>query len=405
MKLNSLLSFVFILMLGCSGQEKGEIHFSEKEYFNDGTPGTGFNFLRILISDSIYSPSKAYSIIIPDSFKGRNIAWGSDYFTGMKKNTTKPSVFFLISNYDTTETQVVFDKNGNLDFTDDSIYVIEPGKWFKISMVNHYENAGQFVTRWLFRRDVPDSLYGWLHKGMTSRWKNALPSKYIMFDKRNNFRRVLLPDSNVVTLYDFNVNGFYNDKEDKIIAGDILKNSHLTKYRTRTKESRKDVLLPFKNNTYKVISIDKFGNNVELLALNKILDTTEILDDFRFIDEIGVNRRFEVTAETELTVLYFWGNWCVGCHVQGPSFVKLINQYSGEVQFYKFNSGDKEEDMLKYIKSKNYPFQKYRIDQKGTKKLYVEAYPSYLIVDKNKRILLRSSDINEVNQFLIKNSR
>lgn len=405
MKLNSLLSFVFISILACNGQEKGEVYNSEKGYFNDGTLSTGINFLGILTSDSIYSSKKAYSIIVPGSFKGRNIAWGSDYFTGMKKNTTRPTVFFLICTYDTTETQIVFDKNGNLDFTDDSIYAIEPGKWFEVGMMNHYENAGQFVTRWLFRRDVPDSQYGWLHKGMTSRWKNALPSKYVMFDKRNNFRRVLLPDSNVVTLYDYNVNGFYNDKEDKIIAGDILKKGRLIKYQTWTKESRKNVLLPFKNNTYKVISIDKFGNNVELLALNKLLDTTEVLDDFRFIDETGVNRKFEFKPETGFTVFYFWGNWCVGCHVQGPSFVKLMNQYSGEVQFYTFNSGDKEEDMLKYLKSKNYPFQKYRIDQKGTKKLYVEAYPSYLIVDKNKRILLRSSDINEVNQFLIKNSR
>jgi len=400
MKLSSLLLFVFISILACNGQEKGEVYNSEKEYFNDGTLSTGINFLGILISDSIYSSKKSYSIIVPASFKGRSIAWGSDYFTGLKKNTTRPSVFFLISNYDTTDTKIVFDKNGNLDFTDDSIYSIEPGKWLKISIMNQYDTGGQFVTRWLFKRDVPDSLYGWLHKGMTSRWKNALPSRYIMFDKRNNFRRVLLPDSNVVTLYDYNVNGFYNDKEDKIIAGDILKNSRLIKYRVWTKESRKNILLPFKNNTYKVISIDKFGNNVELLALNKIPDTTEILEDFRFIDEAGVSRRFEFTPETEFTVFYFWGNWCVGCHVQGPSFVKLINQYSYKVRFYTFNSGDKEEDMLMYLKSRNYPFQKYRIDKKELKKLYIESYPSYLIVDKNKRIVLRSSDINEVKLFL-----
>jgi thiol-disulfide isomerase/thioredoxin len=391
---------VFVLLESCRGQEKGTTISAEKEFYDDGKLSNGICFLTLLSDNKVYDYQKEYLIKIPEEFKGKKIAWGSAYFTGLKKSKTDPNVFFLILDYDSISSKIVFDKNGDGDFTNDSLISIMSGKWVTTSFLNAKDEKGEFVSKFLFKNDLPDSLYGKLHKAMTGKWPGTLDSKYMVFDKRKNYKKVHLPDSNIITLVDYNCNGFFNDKQDKILAGNIQKGSRAYNSPFFNKNVKSGVELPFKNNTYKLLEVDKYGNNVTVFALNKIIDTTETLPKFQFINEKGNKKDFQYTSSKEYVVLYIWGAWCIGCHVQAPAFVKLIQKYTDKLDYFTFNTGDKEEVMQGYLNNKQYPFQSYRIDKTNVEKLYVEAFPSYIIIDKNQKIVLRTSDVESLGRFL-----
>jgi hypothetical protein len=57
--------------------------------------------------------------------------------------------------------------------------------------------------------------------------------------------------------------------------------------------------------------------------------------------------------------------------------------------------------MIKYIKDKNYPFQPYRINKEtAEEKLFAEAFPTFIVADETKKILLRTSSVDEVGRFM-----
>jgi thiol-disulfide isomerase/thioredoxin len=210
---------------------------------------------------------------------------------------------------------------------------------------------------------------------------------------------VVLPDSNIITLYDYDCNGFFTDDYDKIMAGDIQQNSRLGNNPVKTKKSKPGVELPYANNTYKVTGVDKYGNSITVLPLNKVIDTVEKLPAFKFTDEVGDKKNFGIISAKPYSVLYIWGAWCIGCVSQAPGFVRVMKKYESMTDFYTFNYGDKEDIMLNYIAAKKMPFKPDWISNSIIKILQVESFPSYLIVDKMNHIVLRSSSVYEVEQF------
>ena len=394
---------IILFYSSCGKSQQETVYPSTAEYFVEDKRSSGFNFLQLLKDNKVHAAEdKPYSITIPAAWKGKQIAWGEAYFTGLRHSKTGNDIFFLIINYDTTGTKIVFDKNGNTDFTDDSIMNIETGKHFDCYFHNQKDPQGIFVQDFLLRRDVADTSYAGLYRVLTRGQSEYLPSRFIFFDKRKNCRKIILPDNNIITLMDYDCNGFFNDKRDKIMAGDVQLNRRLARNPVKTKKIRKGNELIFDNNTYKLVNVDKYGNSVNLVSLNEIRDTTEQLPVFSYTDEKRLKKTYRPNSSKDYTILYVWGTWCIGCQYQSPAFSDLMKKKKDMVDYMTLNSGDKEEKMVEYIRLKNYPFQYYRISYKTAEKLNVEAFPSYIVIDKNKRIVLRTSDVNELSQLLEK---
>lgn len=405
--MNKIIAGMVLIFLfsTCREQQQGITYNANPEFFVQDKSSTGFDFLVLLKNNKVKGfDDKEYKIKVPEIWKGKEIAWGQAYFTGLRHSKTGNEIFFLIINYDTTDTKIVFDKNGNTDFTDDSILNIETGKHFDCYFHNQKDPQGIFIQDFLLRRDVADTSYAGLYRAWTKGQSDYLPSRFIFFDKRKNCRKIILPDNNIITLMDYDCNGFFNDKMDRIMAGDVQLNSRLAQNPVKTKKIRKGSELVFANNTYKLVSVDKYGNSINLVPLNEIRDTTELLPVFIYSDENHRKRTYRPNSSKDYTVLYIWGTWCIGCQYQSSAFNDLMKKKKDMVDYVTLNSGDKEETMVNYIRLKNYPFQYYRINETAARKLNVDAYPSYIVIDKAKRIVLRTSSVNDLYAFLEKKS-
>ena len=92
--------------------------------------------------------------------------------------------------------------------------------------------------------------------------------------------------------------------------------------------------------------------------------------------------------------------WCIGCLYQSKGFAEVINDYNSTANFYALNVGDSREKMKKYISEKKYPFQLYQITKEtAEEKLFAEAFPTFIVADDSKKIMLRTSSVDEIKHF------
>jgi thiol-disulfide isomerase/thioredoxin len=392
----------FILFYSCS-QEKGESFYSDGKWYDDGIRG-GYKpiFLLKLSSDTVYNfDRQPVKIKVSTEFSGNQIAWGISYSGCLVKAKTKGDVYFLIAEYESTEPRIVFDVNGNADFTDDSIFNIKPDSVFEVKFQNL--NNPKAITKEIYRfyrGKIDTSLYP-IQKMLTYKMGEVLPVSHLFFAKMKNIKRVVLPDSNTVSLIDIEPDGLFNSKHDKIIAGDVRLDPRLRKKPLKSRSIREKGELIFPNSTYKIVSIDKYGDYISIIPLNKIADTTEILSSISYSNANGKKKTLALNTNKKYSVLYIWGTWCIGCLYQSKGFADLMNKYDSTANFYTLNVGDKRERMSKYISDKKYPFQHYQISSEtAEEKLFAEAFPTFIIADKSKKILLRTSSVDEVGRFM-----
>jgi thiol-disulfide isomerase/thioredoxin len=215
-----------------------------------------------------------------------------------------------------------------------------------------------------------------------------------------NFRIVTLPDSNIVSLYDYNCNGFYNDKEDKILAGDFRKdqNYQMENNPVQSISSRGRGRLLFSNKTYQLKEVDPEGNWLEIRSLNLISDRREKLAQFSYWD--NREKKFFKPGTGQYTLLYFWGSWCPGCHSSAPIVQDLNSKYAGEVDVREFNFGDSKESRSKFLEKLKLSFDPYIIDQKNLEKLNINGFPFYILVDNKGIVIKRTFDESSVDSLL-----
>ena len=396
-------SFLVVFLFSCSG-DKGTKFFTEEKVYDEIGGGSRFSYLVKLSNDSVYNTARnGIKIKRPKEFAGSEIVWGLFYETVLKKSPTKGASYFLIRNYDSNNPEIVFDVNGNADFSDDTIFRISPDSTFFVQYKNRQIAGAEVKSKYIYRFDSINPADSQIHRIMTYGLGVALPSNYIVYSKNLNVKKVILPDSNVISLKDVDVDGCFYGKLDKIIAGDVTKSPGLLKQRLKCKKTKAGEELIFDNNTYKVEKIDKYGQYIYLTTLNIIRDSIEQLPDISYTDIEGGKNTMAVKNDKELSVFYIWGTWCIGCHFQSKELARLMKEYDHRVNFYTLNTGDKKDKMVTYVQKNNYPFQLYRISANTAEdKLFAETFPTFIIADSKKKILLRTSSVIEVENYLKK---
>ena len=355
-----------------------------------------------LTGDSVFGDDrKPIRIKLPKKIKFYQSAWGSIYSGAAGK--TAWDIYFIISDFDSLYSEILFDKNKNTDFTDDTAFIIQKDTPFSVIFRNPRDQNAVFRSKIRFYKGPVDSSQEKIHRIMTFKKGEALPASYMVLSKSFRIRKIKLADGNIVSLKDVNFDGIFTKKYDKIIAGDLEANPALIKKPLQCKEVKKDVELAFGNKTYKLLSVNKYGRDISLLPLKKITDTVERLHPITYSDENGKRKTLDLKNDKKYSVFYIWGTWCIGCLYQSKGFAELMNEYQNQANFYTLNSGDKREKMEKYISDKKYPFQPYQINKEtAEEKLFAEAFPTFIVADDSKKILLRTSSVDEVKQFLSK---
>lgn len=391
-------SFLIVFIFSCS-DNKGTKFYTDKNLYDDGTTNYGISYLFKLSRDSVYnSDRKSVQIKIPSEFKDTSVAWGSLYVGVFKNLRSGGEAYFLINNYNSANPMIIFDKKGDLDFTNDSSFQIQKDSTFFIE----FENQRRKVRlKFKFYHGITDTSQTEIHRLLTYGKGTALPPEYMVLTKDYYIKKILLKDGNVISIKDVDFDGIFTSKYDKIIAGDLTKFPGLLKQRLKCKKVKSGEELIFENNTYRVEKIDKYGEYVSLTALNVVMDSIEKLPDIDYIDTDGKEKQLVLQKNKELSVFYIWGTWCIGCHFQSKELARLMNEYDQKANFYTLNTGDKKDKMVTYVQKNNYPFQLYRISASDAEnKLFAEAFPTFIIIDNEKKILLRTSYVNEVENYL-----
>jgi thiol-disulfide isomerase/thioredoxin len=399
---NCLLFISFFFLFCSCSQEKGETIYSDGKIYKDNGRGYEISDLFKLTGDSVFSSDrKLIKIRLPKNLKVEQTAWGSFHIGGFIRAKTKWEVFYLISDLDSANPQIMFDKNGNADFTDDTVSIIQPDSSFYVNYKNPQDRNAEFKAEYKFYRGTVDSSRIKIHKVLTHNLGVTLLPTYMMLAKRYDIKKIKLADGNIVSMRDVDFDGMFTSKYDKIIAGDLSINPGLLSKPLQCKDLKKGAELPFGNNTYKVVSIDKYGNSLSLKALNKVIDTIERLPLIKYTDINNSFQELALRTDKQYSVLYIWGTWCIGCLYQSKGFADLMNKYDSIANFYSLNTGDSKDKMIKYIKDKNYPFQPYRINKEtAEEKLFADAFPTFIVADETKKILLRTSSVDEVGRFM-----
>jgi thiol-disulfide isomerase/thioredoxin len=403
--ITTLLILQFLFSIGCYDSVL-KIN-TQETYFDDGTESFGIEELYYLQSDTIKNYlGKKEKVKIPQGFNSKQLCWGDIYFTGIKKMKWKNTVPFILADYDKANPVMVVDKNSNFDFTDDSVIVITPKEPFYIDLKNIKYPKGIFKERLCFYNDNKDDFFS-IKPGNSDRYRKRVPLNFIIKEKRFNYRKAMLPDSNIITLHDYNCNGLYDDEEgwfgtgnpDRIFAGDIQKNPSINLNPVKAKKIKAGIRLPFKNNTYSLKEVDKSGIFIKISALNIISDTIEKIPRFVYYEN-GITKSFQFSARKEFTVLHFWGVWCPGCVASMPYVMKYEKENKEQLDIYHFNHGDSKEVLSRYMMKSNLSFSPWRIDIKNVESLGVYGYPNFIVLNKRGEVVFRNLKFVEVMKFI-----
>ena len=359
----------------------------------------GNDFVYELEKDSVFEyQGKGYLIKLPSAFKNKNMLWGEVYFTGFEKSKT--SLFYLL---DSTQKgySLIIDGNGDLDFSNDKILPISTLDSFHINYSAKKDSVNNFsvLEKIPFKKYSEQTLKFMTAIGILP--KHSAKIRYALMETRLNYKQVILPDSNTISIEDYNCNGKYNDRRDKIYAYDVFKETKVSEL--QVSDVKKGFVFPYKNQNYKLVSIDDYGTSIKLTKTNEQVDLTNYMPNINFKDLQGKEIDYKtLSKEKDFTVLYFWGTWCIGCRMQTDSIVKLFENYKTKINFYSMNNGDKKVAIEKYQLQKHISFPIYSISDKETKLAYVDGYPTFLVINKKGIVENRFDDFILLRKYLNK---
>ena len=389
---------VCFILASCSQQ--GKKYFSDGEYYSENVRGYGISDLYRLTGDSVYgNDRKPIHVKVPPRIRSIGSAWGSIHTGAAGK--TKWDLYFIISDVDSFYSSIIFDKNKNCDFRDDTVFIIQKDTPLNIIFKNPQDQNSEFRYRFRFYHGPVDSSTEKLRQIMTYKKGEPLPASYMLLSKQFNIRKFKLADGKIISLKDTESDGIFTGRYDKIIAGDLEANPALIKKPLQCRSVKYGAALPFGNKTYELISADKYGNHISLIGLDKNIDTTERLNSIVYWDENGNRKNLSLKDDKQFSVFYVWGTWCIGCRYQSKGFAEVIKKYGSIANFYTLNAGDQREKIKKYIADKQFPFQPFQISwTTAEKQLFAEAFPTFIVADRDRKIVLRTSFVDELKRFL-----
>lgn len=183
--------------------------------------------------------------------------------------------------------------------------------------------------------------------------------------------------------------------------------------------------------------IYKYGDSIYLGNKIIMLDTLSILGDTVVFKEVGVNpamrgvlqgavlkdiwgkdfttgeyKRINLEDSSKIyTLIHFWGSWCSPCIATLPKLKDLHGKFSEMVQFIGFpfesmkdiNKAKKYMDKYEMkweqiIQLRDDPFNKADV----VRELKIDEFPTYILINSRGKIIIRTSEINEVEKILIK---
>ncbi len=92
-----------------------------------------------------------------------------------------------------------------------------------------------------------------------------------------------------------------------------------------------------------------------------------------------------------------WATWCPPCRSELPSLLDLANEYKNKVDFLFISPNEDLNTLIAFANKKGYSFPFYTQSSAIPKELATRSFPTTFIVDKDKKIVLKSVGAHDWN--------
>lgn len=418
-----LLSIVVLSLFSC----KEENYENKKDLFDDQ-----------LIVDLIYNKEKsplgeilipfANETSLPEGFKGFHNyeymsfqSYGFNSTKGVEKlqaegklDTTDAkkllSRIYAISAIEGEKQIIILDLNQNHDFSDDQKYVYDSNLRTQTSHNRAVRDSFPFVQ-------FGYKIYS--KNKIRSRNKSVrlIPYKdYFSSNKPLTAQKLAYYDLQLVAIEEGYREGHFN-----IDSGSfkVAVRKNIKEFDFLFRESDKPYYKP-RNGLYerykrsdtiqlgdRFARIDSVGVDLKKLYLRKLDITSlphpykenQVIRDYEFTDMDGNTQKMsDLLKDKDYLLMDFWGTWCAPCLALTPD-LKAFNKKHQDVAMLGVDFDFKKEPGVEYIRDKELQdwthtfIERVRNDStlntKLIRKLRVEQYPTFILIDKNLKILHR----------------
>jgi thiol-disulfide isomerase/thioredoxin len=334
------------------------------------------------------------------------------------------NLVFVLTGIDKKGNKVVIvDADNNKDFGNDKVFKYSLKEQDKCINDPAFRNKIPFIKVWyehfngknLVRKSL--LLKAFPYKNYYNSYDDSLEKKLetVLLDNSFKYQKLHVFNKDI-KLYFNNEEIFpqtYNEKNTLVSVGFGKKHS-IQKDAYRINED-----IPLGNNRYiRFDSIDKNGTSVTYHTFttktSKGISVGQTFPSHEFYNyKDNINEK--LSFKGNYILIDFWGSWCHPCIEAMPQLKKIYDNFSTEkeIQFLSiaYDEKDKVDQIESILKSASIPWQTY-IDDKDLKdksfeKLFhVLSYPTTIILDKNLRVIFKSTGIDEgltsLNDFINK---
>ena len=306
---------------------------------------------------------------------------------------------------------VVLDENNNQDFSDDTELIFKDVFRYShnnresiidsLPVINIKYDTEVNNIKYSFNRKV--QIYPYSNFVLTQFIKDSLTKETALMLKLKDFWKGKLKHNDEA--YDIGVQGLsmypiimikpqrfsYNDNE---------------RFNQNFEYSLKDTV-SFDKSLY---SIDSILPNRPKLILKKVTLKKEyfgrrignIVKDFKLSDVNLNNKNF--------TLIDVWGTWCKPCIKLTPELKRIHKEYKSEVNFLGVAKDDSIKKVKEYV-SKNqmnwvHAYIDVKKDYSFIKELKILSYPTFILINKNRKIIYRGSGefaLKEIEKVIKRN--
>lgn len=329
--------------------------------------------------------------------------------SGLSKKPIKHRIFYLVGLTKNQKKVIIPDANNNYDFADDKHFLFEETvKEKKIPEIivrfqYAYNKKVYSISEKILLYSTPGNFT----------YKDSLEQKLYLMIGRNNCRIgefILNGIKYKAHVYSSNTSFKQNGLRILITDSHPINedNSKLEEYQMYRLEDT----INLANHLYKISNISVFGDSLFLSYLGHStfeqqgLDSGKIAYDISSIDinNDTVNLR---NLQGKFILLDFWGTWCGPCIASIPDLVKLSEVYKDTLQVISIalDAPSKIKLVKKIISEQKMDWLHIMEDdtlggkQPIISKFRVTSYPTQILIDPARRIILRVSGIDGIKKI------
>lgn len=333
----------------------------------------------------------------------------------VEQNKPKQHLLTAISGYKDGKQYLMVDTNQDYDFGDETTVQ------FNFNPENQAINIPvyNYEYNWLFDEIKEEyvrniSIIPASNKFYFQHEEDSAAKKLGIIGKFNDYWKGEI-NVNGSSKYDIAIQGYNRLYSSILIKHDSMEFSSLDAFFNESFQYKLNDTIKLSNSLY---VLDSLGSQITKIYLSKLEIKPEkvafgwrigdVVNDFQLITLDGRFIPIASTNKNKYTLLDFWGTWCPPCREMTPGLKKIYHNFGEKVEIVGVAYDKSKSDVQDYAKNNQLDWEQTFInfkerDNRVLKYLNVNAFPTLILIDSNKKIVFRGSDysaLGEVEKIL-----